>query len=77
MHEYGKNSEGLSGNLISTYYSSVTNNPITPGDLNVGGEVLHRVLDVSLSSSYTGILHSCMKSAAASPTPLLAHLCDC
>ena len=41
MHEYGKNSEGLSGNLISTYYSTVTNNPITPGDLSVGGEVLH------------------------------------
>ena len=44
MHEYGNNSEGLSGNLISTYCIAVTNNPISLGDLSVGSEVLHRVL---------------------------------
>ena len=42
MHEYGKNSEGLSGNLISTYCITVTNNPISPGDLSVGSEVFHK-----------------------------------
>ena len=41
MYEYSKNSEGLSGNLISTYCITVTNHPISPGDLSVGSEVLH------------------------------------
>ena len=41
MYEYGKNGEGLSGNLISTYCITVTNHPISPGDLSVGSEVLH------------------------------------
>ena len=36
MHEYGKNSEWLSGNLMSTYCITVTNNPISLGDLSVG-----------------------------------------
>ena len=44
MHEYGKNSEGLSGNIISTYCITVTNNPISLGDLSVGSEVLHTPL---------------------------------
>ena len=44
MHEYGKNSEGLSGNLIRTYCITVTNHPISPGDLSVGSEVLHSQL---------------------------------
>ena len=41
MYEYGKNSEGLSGNLISTYCITVPNNPTSLGDLSVGSEVLH------------------------------------
>ena len=41
MHEYGKNCEGLSGNLISTYCITVPNNPISLGDLSVGSEVLY------------------------------------
>ena len=31
----------MSGNLISTYCITVTNHPISPGDLSVGSGVLH------------------------------------
>ena len=58
MYEYSKNSEGLSGNLISTYCITVTNHPISPGDLSVGSEVLH-----SFDKQRLGIMLICFPHA--------------